>query len=143
MIRFVFLILATLTAAAAADPWDAVRAIKPGSEVRIYKTGAREPFLGKLDEVKTDSVIVSSKTEQTSIEKEKILRIDARAGSSGKPTVTRETKTDRTTVPDARPVYGPRGTNPGGPSGSSSTGLTFGGKGEFETVYKRPPALKN
>jgi hypothetical protein len=141
MNRIALLVLA-VAAFAAEDPWDKVRALKPGSEIRIYKSGARQPFVGKLDEVKADSVIVSSKTEQTSFAKENILRIDARGGSSGKPTVTRETKMDRNSIPETRPQPGPRNTPlPGGPSGSSSTGISFGGKGEFETVYTQSPAV--
>ncbi len=90
-----FLLLASFTLFSAADQWAKVREIKSGTELRIYKKGAKQPVLAKMDEALDDKIVVALKDEQTSIAKEDIDRLDARPSQSGKRAVA-ESKTATT-----------------------------------------------
>jgi hypothetical protein len=126
---------------AADDPWEKVKAIKGGTELRIYKKGSSQPLLVKMGDATDESLIIVNKTEQTSIAKDDIDRLDARP--SNKRPVGKETKTtvSDTNADPRSAVPGPQPTTPG-PTSSSSTSYSFGSKPEFETVYRRPPAAK-
>jgi hypothetical protein len=126
------LTFSALLAFAADDPWAKVKAIKSGAELRVFKKGAAQPLLVKMDEATGERLLIVNKNEQTSIAKEDIDRIDARP--TGKRPVTKETK--ETT---GGSTTDPRSGIPGS-TASSSTGYSIGGKPEFETVYRRPPA---
>jgi hypothetical protein len=132
-----WLCLAGVLAIGAEDPWAKVRAIKSGSELRILKREAKQPLLATFDEATDERIVVVVKNEQVSIPKEDIERIDARP-KTGRP-VTRETKTTTSAPGNPAPVDQRPGGGPPGPSGSSSSSLTFGSKPDFETVYRRPP----
>ena len=130
------LLLTSIAAFAAPDPWAKVREIKSGTELRIYKKGAKQPVIAKMDEALEDKIVIALKHEQTSIAKEDIDRLDARPAQSGKRVVA-ETKT-ATTNPSHS---GSPRDNIGGssmPGTSTSSGLSIGGKPDFETVYRRP-----
>ena len=121
----------------AEDPWAKVKAIKSGTELRVYKKGSTQPLLVKMDEATDDRLVFVNKNEQTSLDKEDIDRVDARP--SNKRAVTKETKetmSDSNADPRSS-IPGPQPNRPG-PTGSSSTSLTMGGKPDFETVYRRP-----
>jgi hypothetical protein len=126
---------------AADDPWTKVKAIKGGTELRVYKKGSSQPLLVKMGDATDESLIIVIKNEQTSIAKEDIDRLDARP--SGKRAISKETTTtvSDTNADPRSAVPGPQPTTPG-PTSSSSTNYSFGGKGEFETVYRRGPAKK-
>ena len=49
-----FLVCSALAAFGADDPWAKVKAIKSGSELRVYKKGAAQPLLVKMDEATDD-----------------------------------------------------------------------------------------
>ena len=135
-----FLLLASFTLFSAADQWAKVRELKSGTELRIYKKGAKQPVLAKMDEALDDKIVVALKDEQTSIAKEDIDRLDARPSQSGKSVVAE----NKTTTTNPNHSASPRD-NIGGssmPGTSSSSGLTIGGKPDFETVYRRLPAAK-
>src|SRR3954469_19864798 len=133
MLKTVLMLCCGISLAMAADdPWDKVKAIKSGTELRVYKKGAAQPLVVKMDEATDERLVIVNKNEQTSIAKEDIDRVDARP--SGKRPVTKETKT---TMSDSS--TDPRSTGPGTTS-SSSTGYSFGSKPDFETVYRRPAA---
>jgi hypothetical protein len=134
---FASMCIAGALAIAAEDPWTKVRAIKSGSELRIYKHEAKQPLVATFDEATDERVVVVMKNEQVSIAKEDIERIDARA-KTGRP-ITRETKTTTSAPGNPSPTDQRPGGGPPGPSGSSSSSLTFGSKPDFETVYRRPP----
>jgi hypothetical protein len=122
---------------AADDPWAKVKAIKRGTELRVYKKGSAQPLVVKMDEATDERLIFVNKNEQTSLAKEDIDRLDARP--LGKRTVTKET-TEKQSDSNADPrsaIPGPTPNRPG-PTGSSSTNYSFGGKPDFETVYRRP-----
>jgi hypothetical protein len=140
MPRIVSFFLASLALFSAPDPWAKVRELKSGTDLRIYKKGAKQPVLAKMDEAFDDRIVVALKDEQTSVAREDIDRLDARPSQSGKRVVA-ETKT---TTTNPNHSASPRD-NIGGssmPGTSSSSGLTIGGKPDFETIYRRVPAAK-
>ena len=123
---------------AAGDPWAKVKAIKSGTEIRVYKKGSAQPLVVKMDEATDERLIFVNKNQQTSLAKEDIDRLDARP--SNKRAVTKETtekQGDASTDPRSA-IPGPQPNRPG-PASSSSTNYTIGGKPDFETVYRRPP----
>jgi hypothetical protein len=131
------MILSLLTAAAALgaeNPWAKVRALKSGTELRIFKTGAKLP----VDEANEENLIVVVKNEQTAILGDQIDRIDYRPTQPGG-RVTKETKTSME-PPDTKPSRQGQSQGSPGPSSSSSTSLTIHGRPDFEAIYRRPPA---
>jgi len=103
---------------AADDPWTKVKALTSGTELRIVKTGSRSPILAKLDEATDESLIIATKTEQLSIPKDQIEKVEYRPKQTAS-RVVRETTTDNTPLNKdaARPGPGPSRTP--GPSGSA------------------------
>jgi hypothetical protein len=135
--RFFLLALGSLSVAFAADDaWAKVKALSSGTELRIVKTGSRTPILAKLDEATDESLIIATKTEQISIAKDQIEKIEFRPKQTSSRLV-RETTTDNTPVNKdaARPSPGPARTP--GPSGSSSSNVSIGGKPDFQVIWTR------
>jgi hypothetical protein len=133
-----WLCLAALLSSGAEDPWTKVRAIKSGSELRIYKREAKQPVMATFDEATDERIVVVVKNEQVSISKDDIDRLDARP-KSGRP-VTRESKVTTSAPGNPAPTDQRPGGGPPGPSQSVSSGVSFGSKPDFETVYRRLPA---
>lgn len=143
-IRTIALFLTALTTVLAAqdgqtdsrkdDGWAKVKALRSGAEVRVLKAGARLSLEAKVSEVTEDSIIVTTKTEQISIPKEQIQKIEARPGTGSR--VTRTSTVDQVPVDKeaARPGPGPSRTP--GPSGSASSGFSYG-KASYEVVWTR------
>jgi hypothetical protein len=136
MLKHTFLVLTALAALAADDPWAKVRDLKSGTELRVFRKGAKQPTIAKLDELTAENLVVVVKNEQVAIPREEIDRIDQRPAGGSR--VTKESKVTSKGPGD------PDATRPGPPSAypgsstSSSTGLSIGSRGEFETVYRRP-----
>lgn len=129
------LLLSALTLVAADDPWTKIQEVKSGSELRVFKKGAKQPVLAKLDQVTEESVVIVVKNEQVAVPKEEIDRIDARP--TGGSRVTRQTTTKMNTPGNPSPSDQRIGGGSPGPSSSSSSSLSIGGKPDFETVYRR------
>src|SRR5580700_6126718 len=121
---FLLVVLAGLVAFGAGDEWTKVRALKTGAELRVYKKGATQPVSAQMDELTDENLVVIVKKTQTAIPKDQIDRIDARPPGGG---ATKETTTKKTVDADGKE------------NTSTSTGYSFGGKPNFETVYRRPP----
>jgi hypothetical protein len=136
MSKALLLSLTAVTALAADNPWDKVRELKTGTELRVYKKGARQPLLGTMDEANDERLIVVVKNEELAIQKDDIDRIDYRptkpSGRAAKVTTT--TTTDSTQTTPVGPV--PQGTH-AGPSTTTSTTIGSGSKPDFETIYRR------
>src|SRR5262245_48591305 len=111
----------------AADAWDAVRNIKSGAEIRVFKRGTTQPINANMDELTDDKLLVVVKKEQVAILRDQIDRIDARPPQTG----SRVTKTTKSEV-----TYG----RDGKPNNSESVNTQFGSKPDFETVYRRTAA---
>jgi hypothetical protein len=132
------LALAALAFAADDGGWSKVRGLKGGTELRVIRKGAKAPLLVSFDEAFDDRLSVATKTEQISIPKEEIERIDYRPSGSKGPRMTKETKTTEQRGSDG--VKPGPDSHPSAPSESYSTGASFGsGKPDFETIYRRPP----
>ena len=120
------------------NPWAKVQELKSRSELRIYKKGAREPLMATLDEVTEDRIPIVVKNEQMSVQKDDIVRLDARPTGKTPSKAVKET-TVKTTDADYTP-HPPAGVQVPGESYSTSVSRSSGSKPDFETVYRRPPA---
>ncbi len=135
MIRILVLFSIALAAFGAEDQWTKVMDLKSGAELRIYKKDAKQPVLAKMDEANADSLLVVVKNEQVSIPKDQIDRIDAR------PKTGRIVRHNESTIKDPNTAI-PSPTRPEParvPTASTSSGVNFGSKPDFETVYRRSP----
>jgi hypothetical protein len=126
MRAFFLLLFAALAAFGVGDDWAKVKTLKTGAELRVYKKGSTLPVSAQMVDLTSDNLIVLVKKTETAIPKDQIDRIDARPPSGNH--VTKETTTKDGIGPD------------GSPTSSVSTGYSIGGKPDFETVYRRPPA---
>lgn len=135
MRSIVLFALASLAVFAADNPWDKVRQLKTGTEIRILKRGSSKPVIGTMDEADDERLILVIKNEQLAIQKDDIDRIDFRP--AGKPRATKETHTTETDTSQTSPVGPqPKGSQPG-PSTSTTTTYGGGSKADFETIYRR------
>ena len=129
------LLLAGLVAFGAGDPWAKVKDLKTGAELRVFKKGSTQPVMAQMDELTDDNLIVIVKKTQMAIPRDQIDRIDARPTSSRQ--VTKET-TSKETFPDSKAQAEAVPGTPAGPTSSTTTSVSMGGKPNFETVYRRP-----
>jgi hypothetical protein len=140
MYRALLFVAGALTVLAADNPWDKVRELKSGTELRIIKKGGKPPLLATMDEATADRLLVVVKNEQVAIEKDDIDRLDYRPVKTGR--FTKETKTTATDTTGQTPVGPtPQGTR-GGPGSSTSTNFGISSKPDFETIYRRTTAPK-
>jgi hypothetical protein len=138
MKSLILLLLSAIALPAAGDdPWQPVRELRSGAELRVYKVGAKDPFSAKLDRTTDSSVIVITKTGQLSIPREEIERLDCRRSDRGP--VVKETRTERKVNPKGAEVTA--NTTPGATT-SVKTTLDLPGKSAFYTVYDRKTAAK-
>src|ERR1035438_267372 len=91
MRKLALFLVTALLAFGADDPWAKVKELKTGAELRVYKKGATQPLLVKLDELTDENLVVIDKNRQTAIAREQIDRVDYRP--SGKSRVTKESTT--------------------------------------------------
>ena len=138
MWKFALFLSAALLAFGADDPWAKLKELKTGTELRVFKKGAAQPLLVKMDELTDDNLVVINKNEQSAIARDQIDRVDYRP--SGKSRVTKETTTKvNDGVGDPRAVIpSPKQQGNPGPSTSTSSNVSIGSKPDFETIYKRP-----
>jgi hypothetical protein len=143
MSKIAILLLTAAAAFAADDAWTKVKQLKSGTEIRVVKKGSMQPVVGKIDEANDENLILVVKNEQIAVPKDQIDRLDARPAER-----SRYVKESKTTTNEGNPAHEPKagmnGMDTGAGSGySSSTSVAIQGKGDFETVYRRPsPAPK-
>src|ERR1039457_7074597 len=75
-----------LLAFGADDPWAKVKELKTGAELRVYKKGAAQPLLVKMDELTGDNLVVIDKKAQTAIARDQIDRVDYRPSGKSRDT---------------------------------------------------------
>ena len=140
MSRLAILLLTAAVALAADDPWAKVKQLKSGSDIRVLKKGSMQPVLGKIDEANDENLILVVKNEQIAIPKDQIDRLDARPAQPGSRAVKETTTSTNQGNPAHEPKAGMNGMDkPEGGSGySSNTSVSFQGKPDFETIYRRP-----
>ena len=138
MRKLAFFLCTALMAFGADDPWAKVKELKTGTELRVFKKGAAQPMLVKMDELTDDNLVVIDKNAQTAIARDQIDRVDYRP--SGKSRITKETTTKvNDGVGDPKAVIpGPRQQGNPGPTTSTSSNVSIGSKPDFETIYRRP-----
>ena len=118
---------------AADNPWTRVKDLKSRSELRIYKTGAREPIAATFADATDERLIVVVKNEQLAIERKDIDRIDARTAATNRKLNVDSTAKD--VDPDLKPhPYAGAAV----PSTSYSSKLSVASKPGFEEIYRRP-----
>jgi hypothetical protein len=143
MVRTLATLISAASLAAAADnPWDKVKELKSGAEIRIVRKGVSQPIEARFDELTEDNVVIVVKNEQKAIPRNDIDRLDARPRSGSR--VTTETKTT-IDQPGPAPPQGKPTEKPNIPGQTYSSGLSIGGKPAYETIYRRatpPPAKK-
>ncbi len=130
-------LLMTLTALGATDTWPKVKDLPGGTEVKVYKRDGKPPITAKLADATDDQLIVVVKKDEVAIPKDQIERIDYRPQKGDRVTRTTTTKTDD---PNTQAPIGPQ-RDAHVPGTSSSSDLSFGGKPDFETIYRRVAAL--
>ena len=123
MRKLFFLMLAAAAAFAAGDPWQKVKDLKGGTDLRIFRKGSTQPLLVQMGELTADNLLVIDKKTERAIPREEIDRIDSRPP---KASWVKEEKTGKAVSPD------------GGNSSSYSSGYSKGSRGDFETIYRRP-----
>ena len=121
--RVLLLLVLSLFVSHAADDWAKVKSLKTGAELRVYKKGAGQPIAAQMGDLTDENLIILVKKTETAIPRDQIERIDARPPSGSR--VTKESST--------KDSVGPDGSN----TTSASSGYSFGGKPDFETVYRR------
>jgi hypothetical protein len=119
------LMLAAVAVFAADDPWQKVKDLKSGTDLRVFRRGSSQPLLVQMGELTDDKLVVIDKKAERAIPTEEIDRIDSRPP---KATWVKEEKTGSTVNPD------------GSNSNSYSSGYSKGSRGDFETIYRRPAA---
>ncbi len=144
MIRNLAILFSAAALAAAADnPWDKVKELKSGAEVRIVRKGVAQPIEAKFDELTDENVLIVLKNEQKAIPRDEVERLDARPKSGSRMTTETKTTTDR---PGAAPPQGKPTEKPNIPGQTYSSGVNIGSKPGYETIYRRtsppPPAKK-
>ena len=74
---------------AAGDGWSKVKALKSGTEIRVFQAGIKEALVGRIDEADEERLVLVLKNEQRAVFKADIERLEAR--SSGARPVTKST----------------------------------------------------
>jgi hypothetical protein len=122
---------------AAEDPWSKVIALSSGAEIRIFKSGAKEPVVAKFSEADAERIIVVVKNEQSAIERKDIEKLEARP--MGVKTLKKETQTKNLdpSAELAKPTPSVPGSRPTPSMQSTSSGLSYSGKPGFELVYRK------
>jgi hypothetical protein len=138
MLRTLALFLIAICTFGADDPWSKVKDLKTGTDLRVWKKGVSTPLQATMDELTPEHLRIVVKKEQVAIPVDQIDRVDARPSKSG-PKITKETRVTND-APDTEKTSPNRPHNIPSASGSSSSNVTFGGKADFETVYRRLPA---
>ena len=123
MLKMFLLMLSAAAVFAADDPWQNVKDLKSGTDLRVFRRGSNQPLLVHMGELTDDNLVVIDKKAERAIPREEIDRIDSRPP---KPTWVKEEKTSNTVNPD------------GSNSSGYSSGYSKGSRVDFETIYSRP-----
>lgn len=126
-------LLLTLTFFAQERPWDKVRAVESGTELRIYKRDVKVPIVARLDEATEDNLILLIEDQQVAIRRAEIDRIDRRPHQATS-RVTHERRGVRTTTAQGNTVSAAVA------NAARTQTLTIRSKPPFEFLYRRPSA---
>ena len=126
-----------LSSAAAEDTWSKVKALKSGTEIRVFQAGTKEPLVGKIDEADDERIVLALKNEQKAVSKSDIERLEARPTGGRPVTKTSTMKREDPSAELARPKVPVPGSSATPALSSSSSSVTFGSKPGFELVYRK------
>jgi hypothetical protein len=124
VLRFAGLFIACALGWGADDPWQKVKDLKTGSDIRIFRIGSAKPIEAKSGVVTDDKVVVALKKEDVAVNKSEIDHIDYRPPRTRVKTESAQTTTDG------------NGTN-----NSWSSGMSWSRDG-WQTVYQRKSGAK-
>ena len=129
-----FLILCSF---AAEDAWSKVKALKSGTEIRVFQAGIKEPLIGEIDEADEERLVLVVKNELKAVSKADIERLEAKP-SGGRPvTKTRTVKNEDPSAQLAKPKVPVPGSAATPALSSASSSVSYGGKPGFELVYRK------
>ena len=126
-------LLLTLTFLSQERPWDKVRAVESGTEVRVFKRNVKLPVVAKLDEATEDNLILLIEDQQVAIRRAEIDRIDRRPHQVSR--VTHERRGVRTATAQGNTVSAAVA------NAARTQTLTIRSKSPFEFLYRRPTVL--
>ena len=106
--------------AKAGDPWNGVRSLKSGCDVRIYKTGSARPLAAKFIEAGDGKLVYVIKNAQSSIARKDVERVEFRPRGTSEKTESRSV-----------------GMGPDGLNDSWNSGKSWSREG-WQVVYQRP-----
>src|SRR5215467_9296808 len=81
MLKMFLLMLAAAAVFAADDPWQNVKDLKSGTDLRVFRRGSNQPLLVQMGELTDDNLVVIDKKAERAIPREEIDRIDSRPPS--------------------------------------------------------------
>jgi hypothetical protein len=128
------MLMVSMAAVAAENPWTKVQELKSGQELRIVKKGSPQPVLAQFGELTDDNLVVIIKDTQKAIPREDIDRIEARPTKKAS-RVKSETKVETAPLGTGNT---PTERNTSRPSQSTSSSVSLEGKPGFELIYRRP-----
>ncbi len=122
---------------AAEDTWSKVKALKSGTEIRVFQAGSREALVGRIDEADDERIVLVHKNEQKAVAKTDIERLEARASGGRVVTKTTTVKNEDPAAELAKPRVPVAGSSAAPALSSSSSSVSFGSKPGFEVVYRK------
>lgn len=136
MLKALCLLMTAAAAFGEEDPWAKLRGLESGSELRIYKIGAKQPINARLDEVKQESILIATDKEQMAVPKSEIERVDRRIA----PATSRVAVEARRVVGTHESTVSAAGADRSAPPLSTLAGIKIKSQQDFEIVYQRGPA---
>jgi hypothetical protein len=128
-----WILLALAAAGAEDDPWARVRELARGVELRVWRTGEKQPLAARFDALSEESLVVIRRDGQAAIPRDGIERVECRAADTGS-RVAAEAHRVVGTSEEAR--LG-RSKATALPPNSTSGGIRIHPRRGFETVYRR------
>jgi hypothetical protein len=129
--------LLILSSVSAEDTWSKVKALKSGTEIRVFQLGTKEPLVGKIDEADEERIVLALKNEQKAVAKADVERLEARPTGGRPVTKTSTVKREDPSAELAKPKVPVPGSSATPALSSSSSSVTFGTKPGFELVYRK------
>ena len=122
------------------DPWAKLKELKTGTELRVYKKGAAQPLLVKMDELTDDNLVVINKNEQTAIPRDQIDRVDYRPSGKSRHQGKHHQGQRRSGRPESRDPGSQRQDPPARPPPRPAA-CRSARKPDFETIFSVPRRL--
>jgi hypothetical protein len=119
------------------DPWTKVKELKSGTEIKITRVGAKEVWVGKMDEANDERVLLVLKNSQMAIDRADVMTLEARPGTGRRVTKESTVKQTDASAELAKPKVPVPGSKPTPQLDSYSSGVGFSSKPGFELIYRK------